>query len=144
MNSKLWSLLLFFSFLQICIGKRDLYSQNRLFSKARKTALFRNPNNRLQFNKSVEKIRSKHSTCAANVCFVLDGTEALSRRDFQLQKSFVMSAIAILGGYKHAQVTAAEHAGVIDPVLKLSPPNDMSIRNITLKKALKLFYQMLE
>lgn len=137
MAFKLAFLFVLFSLLQLSLCQLDVVTQNELLQRARDTALFRNRRNRAIFDKAVAALRSKFSTCAANVCFAMDGSASISGREYELQQSFVATAIAILGGYQGTKVAVVEYGGVIDPIVPLQTPSDLTLVDVILDTSLE-------
>lgn len=137
MAFKLAFLLVLLSLLQLSLCQLSVVTQNELLQQARDTALFRNRRNQRIFDKAVAALRSKFSTCAASVCFAMDGSASISPREYELQKSFVAAAIAILGGYEGTKVAVVEYGGIIDPIVKLSTPTDLTLVDVLLDESLE-------
>lgn len=123
-------LFLVLAFLPLCFGQLNLALQQDLINQAKDSALFRNRANRAIFDKAVAALRAKFSTCAANVCFAMDGSASISDQEYELQQSFVAAAVAILGGYANTKVAVVEYGGIIDPIFPLGTPNDFTLIDI--------------
>lgn len=118
------------AFLPICLANVNIAIQNDLIARAKDSALFRNRRNRAIFDKAVKALRARFSTCAASVCFAMDGSASISDAEYELQQSFVAAAVAILGGYADTKVAVVEYGGITDPIFPLGTPNDFTLIDI--------------
>lgn len=82
------------------------------------------------FQDAVQLVQTSFSTCTPAVCFVIDGSSALTPSQFEIQKDFVQLAAATLGGLSGAKFAAVQYAGSVANPIPISPLIDAATQGI--------------
>ena len=77
----------------------------------------------LAYAKTVHKLKTavRTSGCEINVCFTFDTSGSVSRRDFQLQKDFILDITSIIGTDPRARFAASQYGRRTYRISNLTP-----------------------